>query len=70
MKNFNKTQKQYVAKIEAPMVGDGGWTLGFNKNSQRYDLRCGDVCHYSHVAHYVCKNIASMRFNVKWATNG
>jgi len=70
MKNFNKTHKKPVMKIEDTLVGEGGWTLGFNKNSQRYDLRCGDVCHYSHVAHFACVNVAHMRFGVKWATNG
>ena len=65
MKNVNKTQKKAVVKIEAPMVGEGGWKLAYNESSKRYDLRCGDILHYSHIAHYACVNISVKRFDVE-----
>ena len=64
MKRF-KHKSQEPKKIEfTPMSGNDGFTLDYNEDAKRFDLRQKGVLEYSHVNSRACINVAQDRFGV------
>lgn len=63
----NKMSKTQIKKKEIKfnrIDGPDGWTLDYNKNVDRFDLRHNGVLEYSHFNSIVCQNIAQNRFGI------
>ena len=59
--------RQMIKKFKplANMNSDDGWTIDYNKDVRRYDLRHEDQLHFSHVSRATCVSVAEKRFKVE-----
>lgn len=64
MKGKGKTQvKKQEIKFDS-IVGPDGWTLDYDKNVKRFNLRKDGNLEYSHFNSVACQNVARTRFGI------
>ena len=62
-KNRKNQQKQREIKFDS-IVGPDGWTLDYDKNVSRFNLKKDGALEYSHFNSIACQNVALTRFGI------